>query len=120
MSAGQHQFSVGESLHFALCTPVAALSSMALKLPLRPPLPPPVKGLPSVWKLVLLHSSLPEVQVPSLFFFLCVFFFLLPYPGMWGFSCLLEVSGLLPAFSRCSLAVVPHVDVFLMYLWGGR
>ena len=23
-------------------------------------------------------------------------------------------------FSRCSVGVVPHVDVFLMYLWGGR
>ena len=56
----------------------------------RLPLPsPPVKGLPSVWKLFLLHSSLPKVQVPSLFFCLCFFFSLLPYPGMWGFSCLL-------------------------------
>ena len=55
-----------------------------------PPTPsPPVKGLPSVWKLFLLHSSLPEVQVLSLFSCLCFFFFLLPYPGMWGFSCLL-------------------------------
>ena len=43
---------------------------------------PPVKGLPSVWKLFLLHSSLPEVQVLSLFFCLCFFFFLLPYPGV--------------------------------------
>ena len=24
----------------------------------------------------------------------------------------------LPAFSRCSVGVVPLVDVFLMYLWG--
>ena len=31
-----------------------------------------------------------------------------------------EVWGLLPVFSRCSLGVVPHVDVFLRYLWGGR
>ena len=31
-----------------------------------------------------------------------------------------EVWGLLPAFSRCSVGVVPHVDEFLMYLWGGR
>ena len=54
-------------------------------------LPPfsPVKGLPSVWKLFLLHSSLPEVQIPSLFFCLCFSFFLLPYPGTWGVSCLL-------------------------------
>ena len=40
------------------------------------PQPPslPVKGLPSVWKLFLLHSSLPEVQVLFLFFCLCFFF----------------------------------------------
>ena len=31
-----------------------------------------------------------------------------------------EVWGLLPAFSRCCVGVVPHVDVFLMYLWGGK
>ena len=37
----------------------------------------PVKGLPSVWKLFLLHSSLPLVQVPSLFF-VCIFSFALP------------------------------------------
>ena len=54
------------------------------------PQSPPVKGLPSVWKPFLLHSSLPLVQVPSLFFCLCYFFFLLPYPGTWGVSCLLE------------------------------
>ena len=57
--------------------------------PLRQPPSPPTKGLPSVWKPFLLHSSLPLVQVPSLFFCLCFFFFLLPYPGMWGVSCLL-------------------------------
>ena len=50
---------------------------------------PPVKGRPSVWELFLLRSSLPEVQVLSLFFCLCLFFFLLPYPCMWGVSCLL-------------------------------
>ena len=54
--------------------------------PFCPPQSPPVKGLPSVWKLFLLHSSLPEVQVPSLFFCVCFFFFLLP---SWGVSCLL-------------------------------
>ena len=57
--------------------------------PLRHPQSPPAKGLPSVWKPFLLHSSLPLVQVPSLFFCLCCFFFLLPYPSTWGVSCLL-------------------------------
>ena len=46
----------------------------------------PLKGLPSAWKPFRLHSSLPLVQVPSLFFCLCCFFFLLPYPGTWGVS----------------------------------
>ena len=57
--------------------------------PLCYPRSPPAKGLPSVWKPFLLHSSLPEVQVLSLFFCLYFFFFLLPYPGTWGVSCLL-------------------------------
>ena len=57
--------------------------------PLRPPQSPPVKGLPSVWKPFLLHCSLPLVQVLSLFFCFSFFFFLLPYPGTWGVSCLL-------------------------------
>ena len=118
MRAGRHQSSVPESLHFALYTPVAVLSTVAPKLP--PPPSSPVKGLPIVWKLFLLHNSLPEVQVLSLFFCLCFFFFLLPYPGTWGISCLLEVWGLLPTFSRFSVGVVSHVDVFLMYLWGRR
>ena len=57
--------------------------------PLCHPQSPPAKGLPSVWKPFLLHSSLPLVQVPSLFFCLCYFFFLLSYLGTWGVSCLL-------------------------------
>ena len=57
--------------------------------PLCHPQSPPPKGLPSVWKPFLLHSSLPLVQVPSLFFCLCYFFFLLPYPSTWGVPCLL-------------------------------
>ena len=60
---------------------------------LRHPQSPPAKGLPSVWKPFLLHSSLPLVHVPSLFFCLCFFFFLLPYPGTWGVSCLWEVRS---------------------------
>ena len=57
--------------------------------PLCYPQSPPAKGLPSAWKPFLLHGSLPLVQVPSLFFCLCYFFFLLPCPGTWGVSCLL-------------------------------
>ena len=89
VSAGWHRSSVWESLCFALCTPIAALSCVAPKLPLCHPPSPPVKGFLSVWKFSLIHSSLPEAQIPSLFFCLCFFFFLLPYSGTWGISCLL-------------------------------
>ena len=57
--------------------------------PLHHPQSPPAKGLLSVWKPFLLHSSLSLVLVPSLFFCLCFFFFILLYPGTWGVSCLL-------------------------------
>ncbi|KAJ8791602.1 hypothetical protein J1605_020324 [Eschrichtius robustus] len=64
VSAGWHRFSVREPLRFALRTPVAALSSVAPKLPpLCHPQSLPAKGLPSAWKSFLLHSSLPLVQV---------------------------------------------------------
>ena len=81
-----------------LCGNLSALPSAPLLLcsppwlrsfpPAHPP-SLPVKGLPSVWKPFLLHSSLPLVQVPSLFFCLFCFFFLLPYPSTWGLSCIL-------------------------------
>ena len=64
--------------------PVAALSSMAPKFPPTHFPSPPVKGLPSVWKLFLLHSSFPEVQVPSLFFCLCFFLFSFALPRYMG------------------------------------
>ena len=64
-----------------------ALLRVSVASPLCHPQSPPAKGLPSVWKPFLLHSSLPLVQVPSLFFCLCYFFLLLPYPGTWGVSC---------------------------------
>ena len=104
----------------ALCTPVAVLSSMALKLP--PHLPPslPVNVHPSVWKLFLLHSSLPEVLVPSLFFCLCFLFLLYLTQVCGDFLAVWEVWGLLPAFNRYSVGIVPHVDVFLIYLWRRR
>ena len=52
---------------------------------------PPVKGLPSVWKPFLLHSSLPEVWVPSLFFCLCFSFFFCPTQVRGDFLVLWEV-----------------------------
>ena len=60
-----------------------------------------------------------SILIPlSVFFFF--FLFLLPYSVMWRLACLFEVWGFPPAFSRYSVGVVPHADVFLMYLWGER
>ena len=77
VSAGQHRSSLWESLRFALHTPVAALSSVAPKLP-----PSNTRSLcPRRGFLVcgnLSSFTAPSlVQVPSLFFCLCFFFFLL-------------------------------------------
>ena len=47
-----------------------------------------IEGAPSVWKLFLLHSFLPEVQVHP-YSFVSASFFLLPCPGTWGVSCVL-------------------------------
>ena len=44
----------------------------------------PAKGLPSAWKPFLLHSSLPLVQILSLFFCLCYFFFSFALPKYVG------------------------------------
>ena len=53
--------------------------------------------------------------------FVSVFsFFFCPTQVRGEFLAFWEVWGLLTVFSRCSVGVVPHVDVFLMYLWGGR
>ena len=99
-------------LYFALCTPVGVLFSKAPKLPLSPP----VRGFPSVQKRFLLHSSHLDSFVSLLWspptppFFPYFFFFFLAF---------LEVWDLLPAFNRCSIGVIPHVEVFLMYLLHG-
>ena len=47
-------------------------------------------------------------------FFFCLTQVCGDFLAFWG------VWGLLPVFSRCSVGVVPHVDVFLMYLLEGR
>ena len=88
-----------------------------------PALPPTVsarEGVSSVWTPFLLHSSLPLVQVPSYSFVSVFSFFVCPTQVCGEFLAFWEVWGLLPAFSRCSVGVVLRVDVFLMYLWGGR
>ena len=69
--------------------------------------------------LLCLHSS--WVSALDLVPPLCVGLLRASVPQVHGeFVAFWEVWSLLPAFSRCSVGVVPHVDVFLMYLWGGR
>ena len=58
--------------------PVASLSSVALKLPPSPTSISTREGTSSVWKLFLLHSSLPEVQVLSHSFVSVFSFFFCP------------------------------------------
>ena len=43
-------------------------------------------------------------------------FFILFYSVSWDFCGPLEMWGLLPALSGCSVRVFPYVDVFLLYL----
>ena len=122
VSVGQHRSSVQESLHFALCTPLAVLSSVAPKLPPTSPHPSLCK-----WRGFLVCGNLSSFTAPSQrcrscpYSFVSVFsFFFCPTQVRGEFLAFWEVWGLLPAFSRCSVGVVPQVDVFMMYLWGGR
>ena len=85
---------------------------------------PSVRWPPRVRIPFLFHSSISEVLVPTWFpffsFSLSFFspFVLLSY--MEGFSPFLEVWGLLPAFSRCFVQIVLHVEAgfFWFVFWG--
>ena len=117
VSVGGHRSFVRESLCFSLCTLVAALSSMA------PRHPPRLHQ----WRGFLVCGNFSSFTAPSQwcrscpYSFVSVFsFFLCPTQECGEFLAFWEVWGLLPAFSRCSVGVVPHVDVFLMYFGGGR
>ena len=63
------------------------------------------------------HQGAGPIPILLSLFFL---FFFCPTQVRGEFLAFWEVWGLLPAFSRCSVGVVPHVDVFLIYLWGRR
>ena len=72
-----------------LCAGVSPLcplhpSGCAEASPLCHPQSLPMTGLPGVWKPFLLHGSLPLVQVPSLFFCFCYFFFSFALPKYVG------------------------------------
>ena len=76
------------------------------------------------WRAFLVCGKLSSFTAPSVtcrshpYSFVCFFF--CPTQVRGEFLAFWEVWGLLPVFSRCSAGVVPHVDVFLMYLLGGR
>ena len=79
------------------------------------------------WRGFLVCGNFPSFTAPSQrcrscpYSFVSVFsFFFGPTQVCGEFLAFWEVWGLLPVFSRCSVGVVPHVDVFLVYLWGGR
>ena len=61
-----------------------------------------------------LHQGCWSLPISYFLFFLS---FILP-SCVGIFFVLLGVWGLLLVFSRCSVRIVPFVDVFLMYLWG--
>ena len=77
-----------------------------------------VRGRPRVQEAFLFQSSLPGVQVPfgflSHFLFSLAFFFC--STQLHGdFLALSEVRGLLPAFGRYSVRIIPHVDVLFFF-----
>lgn len=57
-----HQLTMQIFLQFAMHKQVAAISSEGPKLPLYSGWPLPMRGLPSVWKPFLFHSSFPAVD----------------------------------------------------------
>ena len=112
-----------------LCGNLSALPSAPLLLRSSPWLrsfPPPTPSLYQ-WRGFLVCGNFSSFTAPSQrcgshpYSFAALFsFFFCPIQVCAEFVAFWEVWGILPAFSRCSVGVVPHVDVFLMYLWGGR
>ena len=110
-----------ESLCFALRTPVAALSSVAPKLP-----PSATRSL-HLRRGFLVCGNLSSFTAPSHWcrsrpysFVSVISFFFCPTQVRGDFLAFWEAWRLLPAFSGCSVGAVPRVGVFLMYLWEGR
>ena len=88
--------------------------------------PPPTPHLRQ-WRSFLVCGKFSSFTAPSQrcrscpYSFVSVFsFFFFPTQVHGEFLAFWEVWRLLPAFSRCSVGVAPHVDVFLMYLWEER
>ena len=121
VSAARHRSSVRESLRFAFCTSVAALSSMT------PNLPPSATRSLHLQRGFLVCGNLSSFTAPSHWyrsrpysFVSVISFFFCPTQVCGEFLAFWEVWRLLPVFNGCSVGAVPRVDVCLMYLWEGR
>ena len=107
-----------------LCGNLSALPSAPLLLCC----PPWLWSFPPLcqWRVFLVCGNFSFFTVPSQrcrscpYSFVSFSFFFYPTQVRGEFLAFWEVWSLLPAFGRCSVGVVTHVDVFLMYLWGGR
>ena len=106
------------SLCFALHKPVVVLSPKSLKLLFHPGWSShqwgDFPGCGNIFLSQLPPKSTGPILIPfslSLLFFFCHTWF------HGDFLALSEVWGLLPVFSRCFTRIVPHIDVFLIYLW---
>jgi len=102
-SANRHWLSVQD---FPLCPLHTALSSEAPKLP--------ASCLCQWGDFIVLETFLPS-QLPhrGSSSFAYIYFFFCPTQLCGSILASLEVWGLLPAFSRCSVGVMPHIDVIL-------
>ena len=122
VSAGQHQSSVRESLCFALCTLLLHSPLWLWSFP-----PAPLTPCPHQLRGFLAFGNFSSFTAPSQrcrshpYSFVSVFsFFFCPTQVHGDFLAFWEVWGFLLVFSRYFVGVVSHVDVFLMYLLGGR
>ena len=116
-SAGQQHW---PSVYSSLCSGcrrlAAAFSSEALKLPFCPSQPLCLwGGFPGYRNLSTFTAPFQGCRThPDSFLTFSLFFF---FPQTQLHGNFLVVWGFLPALSRYSVRIIPHVDVFLIYLW---
>ena len=84
------------------------------------PTDPPVKGFPAVWRLLLLHDSLPRMGlIPNSFVSLFVFY-ILSYLLSKGKGCLSGCLVFSVSIQKIFVAVAQHSNDLLMNLWGRK
>lgn len=75
----------------------------------------PVNDFSRMKEHFLFHSAFPRCRNhPDSFFF---FFFPFILPGYLVVFIVALITWDLPVFNRCTLRIIPYVDLFLMYLW---